>query len=146
MARHSLARRIALGGAVALATLASTALGLSVSMPVHATVDGHVFHHVRIESQACELKVELRFDAPAARYQSRAKDRNYYRFLSQLTFDNGKAVVTHVFGNSGPGERVYRTHYDTGPEGCWAKKKVKFRDFDVVGCRGHGCRLANFAR
>lgn len=132
--------------AVSVLLLAAPALAWSFAFPINAKVNGHEFHHVRVEGAECSLKLKLDFLAPKQGYESRAKNRNRHYFRARLLFDNGKTVTTPVFGNGAPGERTYKYAHDTGGEGCWSKTRVELKDVDFVGCRGEGCKVESFAR
>jgi hypothetical protein len=49
-----------------------------------------------------------------------------------------------VFGNRGPGRRVYTYRHDTSGEDCWAKKEAHVIHVDVEGCRGKTCSVKEF--
>ena len=109
-----------------------------------ATVNDHKFHRIKAEGNECALKVKLSFTAPEREYDSRAKNRNYHRFKARVLFQNGKAIVTPVFGNSAPGKRAYTYTHDTSGEACWAKEKTAVKDIDIEGCRARGCKVKEF--
>jgi hypothetical protein len=120
-------------------------LTLSLSLPAAAasqraalgvSVHGHQFHRVAVEAVDCELRYKLYFRAPAERYPSA---RGYYKFKARIKFHGGQSMTSLVFGNAGPGERVYDRTFDTTAEGCWAKQDLKLLGVDVEACRGRGC-------
>jgi hypothetical protein len=102
-------------------------------------VHEHAMHSVELEAQGCALAYKLSFSAPADGYASRAMNRNYYVFRTRIKFHGGKKVTVPVFGNAGPGERVYERTYDTTAEGCWAKEPQRLMGLDVEACRNRGC-------
>ena len=134
------------GLALAALLVAPVALAWSLDFPIHASVNGHEFDRVRVDSAECTLKLRLDFSAPEKGYDSRAKNRNHHRFKARLLFDNGKAVVTKIFNNRAPGRRTYREGIDTSDGACWGKEKVHLKDVEVVGCRGDKCEVPAFAR
>lgn len=130
--------------AAAVSTVALLASAWELKAPFTATVNGHQFSEIRISNQDCILEVKLYFDAPADKYQSGAKRRNYHQFRAHLSFADNVMVESLVFGNAEPGKRVYTFTKDTAVGGCWAKTKLKLQGVDVQGCRGRGCRVPPF--
>ncbi len=139
--------RFALGGLLA-ATLCSTAAiaaAWELEAPVEFTVNQHLFSGAKVSSDGCSLTVRIDFDAPKEGYSSRVVVRNYYRFQARLKFSENHFVMSPVFFNRGAGRRTYSFTQDTTEAGCWAKKRLKLYDLDIVGCRGKGCRPDPFA-
>ena len=133
-------RRITLLGLSAAVFIAAPAvLAWSQGAEFGATVHGHAFSRVEVESVDCTLNYRLFFDAPAAGYASGARTRNVYLFRSRIDFGSGKSASVPVFANRGPGARVYENHYDSTADGCWVKDKQALRGVKVEGCRGDGC-------
>jgi hypothetical protein len=133
---------VAAGAAVS--TVALLAGAWELKAPFNATVNGHQFSEIQISNQECVLQVKLYFDAPADKYQSGARRRNYHQFRAHLSFADNVMVESEVFGNPAPGKRVYSFTKDTAVGGCWAKQKLKLQGVDVQGCRGIGCRVPPF--
>jgi len=104
-----------------------------------ATVHGHAFSRVEVESSDCKLYYRIYFNAPAEGYSSKATNRNVYLFRSRIDFANDKSAVVPVFANRAPGARVYENSFDSSGEGCWLKDKQQLRGVKVEGCRGDGC-------
>jgi hypothetical protein len=102
-------------------------------------VHEHAMHSVELEAQGCALAYKLSFSAPADGYASRATNRNYYLFRARIKFHSGKKITLPVFGNAGPGERIYERTYDTSGEACWAKEPQRLLGLDVEACRNRGC-------
>jgi hypothetical protein len=121
--------------------LASPAVALAWNQKalLGTRVHEHAMHSVELEAQGCALTYKLSFSAPADGYVSRAANRNYYLFRTRIKFHGGKRITVPVFGNAGPGERVYERTYDTGGEGCWAKEPQRLMGLDVEACRSRGC-------
>lgn len=118
--------------------------GWSNDADVSVTVNGHSFHHVHVAAAECKLEIELLFDAPEKGYSDpKNVVRNYHLFQARVQFAKGQTAESKVFGNSGPGERVYRFEEDTGSS-CWAKDKNTVSKLDVIGCRGRSCDLGSF--
>jgi hypothetical protein len=127
---------------LSFATLVATsavALAWSQKVPFAVKVHDHALHDVELSATDCSLTYKLFFSAPAAGYDSRAENRNYYLFRTRIKLQSGKRVTVPVFGNAGPGERVYERSYDTSGEGCWAKEPQKLLGVDVEACRNRGC-------
>jgi hypothetical protein len=126
---------------VLLTVLASPAVALAWTQkaPFGVKVHDHALHSVELGATECSLDYKLFFNAPAEGYSSRAGNRNYYLFRARIKLQSGKRVTVPVFGNAGPGERVYERSYDTSSEGCWAKEPQKLLGVDVEACRGRGC-------
>jgi hypothetical protein len=115
------------------------------AVPISVTVNGHAFHDAKVVSDGCTLGHELRFEAPATGYADpKNAVRNYHLFQARVTYAKGQKITTRVFGNSGPGERVYRFSEDTTAAGCWGKSPNKIVKLDVIGCRGRVCDLGQF--
>jgi len=119
--------------------LAGAAWAWGQKAEIEVTVHGHTFHTVAVESRDCLLDYKLSFNAPAEVYSAKAEPRNVYAFRSRIDFQDGKAAPIPVFLNRGAGERVYAYHFDTAPEGCWAREVQKLARLRVEGCRGAGC-------
>lgn len=118
--------------------------GWSHDADVSVTVNGHSFHHVHVTATDCKLAFELLFDAPEKGYSDpKNAVRNYHLFQARVQFAKGQTVESKVFGNSAPGERVYRFEEETGSS-CWAKDKNTVSKLDVIGCRGRSCDLGSF--
>jgi len=133
---RSLLRTFALFAVVGSPALA---LAWSQKAPFGVKVHDHALHDVELGATECSLDYRLLFSAPAEGYSSRAENRNYYLFRARIKLQSGKRVTVPVFGNAGPGERVYERSYDTTSEGCWAKEPQKLLGVDVEACRGRGC-------
>lgn len=131
--------------AIGVLLVAAPALAWVFEIQFGATVNGHKFDRIKAEGNECALSVKLWFDAPADEYASKAKNRNYHRFKARVLFQNGKAVVSPVFGNAAPGKRAYTFKVDTSGEACWAKEKTAVKDIDIEGCRARGCKVKEFA-
>jgi hypothetical protein len=132
-------RSAALGVATALLSVAPIAFAWSQSADFGATVHGHAFSRVEVDSTECTLNYRLYFDAPAEAYTSRAPARNVYLFRSRIDFASGKSATVPVFANRAPGARVYENHFDSSGDGCWVKDKQALRGVKVEACRGDGC-------
>jgi len=129
-------------GAVTPTALAAS--GWSHDADVSVRVNGHAFHHVHVNAADCKLSFEILFDAPENGYSDpKNKVRNYHLFQAKVQFAKGQTAESKVFGNSAPGERVYRFEEDTGSS-CWAKDKNTVSKLDVIGCRGRSCDLGAF--
>jgi hypothetical protein len=138
--RHGIA---ALSAAFVLA-LGTPALAWIFDIPFNARVNGHEFTRIKAQSNDCELNLKVWFDAPLKEYQSGAKNRNYHKFRTRVLFQNGKIVISPIYGNRAPGPRVYTFRHDTSGEGCWAKQKVNIKDIDIEGCRARNCKVKDF--
>jgi len=138
-------------GMKARGVLIASAVSLTVSLEAQAdsswaseadvgvTVNGHAFHHVRVEGKECKLSVHLLFDAPEKGYADpRNTVRNYHLFRARVRLAKGQAAESKIFGNAGPGERQY------AGAGCWTKEPGKVVKLDVIGCRGRGCDVGAF--
>src|SRR5260221_13742826 len=119
--------------------LPALALAWTQSADFETHIHGHAFSRVTLETNGCELKVRVLFDAPEAAYKNESPARNFYRFHARIKLDDGRAVETRVFSNSAPGARAYSYVQDTTADACWAKGDHKIRGIDVEGCRGSGC-------
>jgi len=119
--------------------VAPAVLAWSQGADFGATVHGHGFSRVEVESVDCTLNYRIFFNAPADAYASGARARNVYLFRSRIDFASGKSATVPVFANRGPGARVYENHYDSTADGCWVKDKQALRGVKVEGCRGDGC-------
>ncbi len=139
-------QRVAWLVAATLGLVAPVALGWTFGIAIHARVNEHEFTRVGVKSDGCKLSYNLRFTAPESGYSSKSKVRNYHRFRARLLFKNGKAITSEIFANDQPGKRMIYLSHDTEDEACWAKEKVELQDVDVVGCRGKGCKIGQFAR
>jgi len=139
--RHRLLR-IALP--LTVLALSSAALAWDGKAPFTAMVHDHEYHDVALENDGCKVRYRLYFSAPAARYEEKNGVRGYYRFKARIKLHGDKEVTSPVFGNSGPGERVYAAAFDTTSDGCWAKDTQKLAGVDVEGCRGKTCTPAPF--
>jgi len=134
-------RRIPLLGlALAVFVVAPAVLAWSQGADFGATVHGHAFSRVEVESADCTLRYKIFFNAPAEAYASGAPMRNVYLFRSRIDFASGKSATVPVFANRGPGARVYENQYDSTADGCWVKDKQALRGVKIEGCRGDGCR------
>ena len=124
-----------------LALVGSPALAFAWSQkaPFGVKVHDHALHDVELSATECSLNYKLFFSAPAAGYASGAANRNYYLFRARIKLQSGKRIELPIFGNAGPGERVYEKSYDTSGEGCWAKEPQKLLGVDVEACRNRGC-------
>jgi hypothetical protein len=128
-----------------VSTVALAGGGWEDSASLGVTVDGHAFHDVKVVAGGCKLASTLRFEAPAKGYEDpRNPVRNYHLFQARVRFASGRSVDSKVFGNAGPGERIYTFESDTAAAGCWAKEPNKVVKLDVIGCRGHSCDLGAF--
>jgi hypothetical protein len=117
----------------------AVALAWNQKAPFGVRVHDHALHDVALEGSGCSVDYKLFFSAPADGYSSRAENRNYYLFRARIKFQSGKKITLPIFGNAGPGERMYERSYDTTNEGCWAKEQQKLMGVDVEACRGRGC-------
>jgi hypothetical protein len=130
--------------------LATTGVALatepwSSEADVSVTVNGHSFHHARIDGDGCTVKVRLVFDAPEKGYSDPKNTvRNYHRFRARVRLAKGQTVTSRVFSNTVPGERSYTFEEDTTGAGCWSKDPGKLVKVDVIGCRGKDCDLGAF--
>ena len=123
---------------VLLSPVAAWAWTQSAGFETH--IHGHEFSRVTLDSNGCELKVRVLFEAPETAYKNEAPARNFYRFHARIKLDDGRAVETRVFSNSAPGARAYSYVLDTAADACWAKGEHKISGIDVEGCRGAGCK------
>jgi hypothetical protein len=128
-----------LGVAAVVVAVAPAVLAWSQGADFGATVHGHAFSRVEVESADCTLNYRIFFNAPAEGYASGARPRNVYLFRSRIDFASGKSAVVPVFANRAPGARVYENHFDSTADGCWVKDKQALRGVKVEGCRGDGC-------
>lgn len=131
--------------------LAASGAALAADAPwsseadVSVTVNGHSFHHARIDGDACKATVRLVFDAPEKGYSDPKNTvRNYHRFQARVRLAKGQTLTSRVFSNTAPGERSYTFEEDTGGAGCWSREPNKLVKVDVIGCRGKGCDLGSF--
>jgi hypothetical protein len=112
---------------------------------IGVTVNGHSFHHARIDGSGCTVSVRLAFDAPEKGYSDpKNVVRNYHRFRARVRMAKGQIAASKIFGNSGAGERTYSFEDDTSGAGCWSKEPGKLVKVDVIGCRGRGCDVGSF--
>ncbi|HEY8944820.1 MAG TPA: hypothetical protein VIM73_11180 [Polyangiaceae bacterium] len=102
-----------------------------------ARVHGHEFTRVVLRTSNCQIEYSLRFSAPAAAYPR--SGLGYYRFHVRVQLSDGRSIVSPVFGNRAPGERVYTQSFDTTPDGCWASREHKLFGVNVEACRGRTC-------
>jgi hypothetical protein len=131
-------------GALAASTVtlaAGDACAWQQTMPFTASVNGHEFDRVVLRGDGCKVHVELYFSAPAAAYESRAKQRNVHRFVVRVQLADGNALRIGPFTNTAAGPRRHRASQDTSARGCWAKGEPQVRSVNVNGCRGKGCRV-----
>ncbi|HEX4340981.1 MAG TPA: hypothetical protein VH062_33965 [Polyangiaceae bacterium] len=131
--------------------LASSAAALAADGPwvseadVSVHVNGHSFHHARVEGQGCTLSVHLLFDAPENGYSDpKNKVRNYQLFQARVKMAKGQVATSKHFGNAAAGERQYSYDVDTTSDGCWSKAPGKLVKLDVIGCRNRGCDVGAF--
>jgi hypothetical protein len=126
---------------ILLALIASptVALAWSQKAPFGVKVHDHALHDVELSATDCSITYKLFFSAPQEGYSSRAENRNYYLFRTRIKLQSGKKITVPIFGNAGPGERVYERSYDTTGDGCWAKEPQKLLGVDVEACRNRGC-------
>jgi hypothetical protein len=131
--------------------LAATGVALAADAPwsseadVSVTVNGHSFHHARIDGDGCKTTVRLVFDAPEKGYADPKNTvRNYHRFRARIRLAKGQTLTSRVFSNTVPGERSYTFEEDTSAAGCWSKESNKLVKVDVIGCRGKDCDLGTF--
>jgi len=142
--RNMRIRIVALVVAFAGVALASDAAWTSEA-DVSVTVNGHSFHHARVEGDGCKVSVRLVFDAPEKGYSDpKNRVRNYHRFQARVRLAKGQTLTSRVFANTVPGERSYSFDEDTSSAGCWSKEPGKLVKVDVIGCRGQGCDLGSF--
>ena len=120
------------------------ALGWKQGADFETRIHGHEFARVTLESEQCDVKVRVLFNAPEDGYKSEAPARNLYRFHARIKLDDGRAVMSRVFSNSAAGWRAYTYTLDTKPDGCWAKDERKVQGIDIEGCRGAGCKPEPF--
>jgi len=133
-------QRLGALGVLAMATsIAGAALAWSQGADFSATVHGHAFRRVELDTNECTLHYRIFFTAPADAYASNAKTRNVYLFRSRIDFADGKSARVPIFANRGAGERVYENQFDSTGEGCWAKEKHALSGVKVEACRGDGC-------
>lgn len=119
--------------------------GWSSEADIGVTVNGHAFHHARIDGNGCAVTVHLDFDAPEKGYSDpKNLVRNYHRFRARVRLAKGQIVASKIFGNSGSGERKYSFEDDTSAYGCWSREPGKLVKVDVIGCRGRGCDVGSF--
>ncbi len=115
------------------------ALAWSQGADISASVHGHTFKRVEVESAECVLNYRIYFDAPQEAYASAAQTRNVYLFRARIDFASDKSATVPVFANRAPGARMYENHYDSVGDGCWVKDKQALRRVKVEACRGDGC-------
>jgi hypothetical protein len=125
---------------LALLCVAPVAFVWSQDAEFSATVHGHAFKRVVVESKDCVLDYRIYFDAPADAYASPAKARDVYLFRARIDFASGKSATVPVFANRESGARMYENHFDSAGDGCWVKDKQALRGVKVEGCRGDGCK------
>lgn len=137
-------RSVALLLAISASALAADS-GWSSEADVGVTVNGHSFHHAKVEGNGCHVSVHLAFDAPEKGYADPKNTvRNYHRFRARAKLAKGQIVASGIFGNAGAGERTYSFEDDTTNAGCWSKEPGKLVKLDVIGCRGRGCDVGSF--
>lgn len=137
-------RTLAFVAAVSPVALAEDAPWTSEA-DVSVTVNGHSFHHARVEGAGCNVSVTLSFDAPDKGYSDpKNLVRNYHQFRARVRFAKGQTVTSKVFGNKAAGERTYSFTDDTSADGCWSKQPGKLVKVDVIGCRQRGCDVGAF--
>lgn len=124
---------------LALVASPTVALAWSQKAPFGVKVHDHALHDVELAATDCSITYKLFFTAPSEGYSSRAENRNYYLFRTRIKLQSGKTITAPIFGNAGPGERVYEKRYDTTGDGCWAKEPQKLLGVDVEACRNRGC-------
>ena len=106
-----------------------------------ATVHGHAFDQIEVESDGCSLRGALYFTAPEGAYADKKNEvRNHYRFRARIEFAD-RSFKTGIFTNDKPGRRRFRYVHDTSGEGCWAKQTQKLRGVHVDGCRNRACKV-----
>ncbi|HTQ03724.1 MAG TPA: hypothetical protein VMI54_07695 [Polyangiaceae bacterium] len=132
-------RTVAFGFGAAVLSVVSVAWAWSQGAEITATVHGHAFTRVVVESADCVLHYRIYFDAPQDAYASAARTRNVYLFRARIDFASGKAATAPVFANRAPGARMYENRYDSAGDGCWVKDQQALRRLEVEGCRGDGC-------
>ena len=119
--------------------------GWSSEADVGVHVNGHDFHHVKVDAHECTLTMHVDFDAPEKGYSDpRNAVRNYHRFQARVKFGKGQTVTSQVFSNASPGAHSFTFDHDTASDGCWAKEPNHVVKLDVIGCRGKGCDLGAF--
>ncbi|HEX3596608.1 MAG TPA: hypothetical protein VHU80_15965 [Polyangiaceae bacterium] len=127
------------------ATALAGDVGWSNEADVSVRVNGHSFHHARIDAQGCSVSVHVLFDAPESGYSDpKNRVRNYHLFQARVKLAKGQVVTSKIFGNSGAGERTYSYESDTTADGCWSKDPGKLVKLDVIGCRGRNCDVGSF--
>jgi hypothetical protein len=138
-------RQLLLGWSVAtLALTASVAWAWGSSARLNASVWGHQFSEVEVQSSGCVVITKLAYTAPAKAYKSRLEGMNHYRFRARLRFASGKMAVSPGFSSTAPGSSRHDYRFDTKAEGCWGKHKQVLRGVDVTGCRGEKCTIEPF--
>lgn len=134
-----MSRSTAAGLVASSLLIARVAFAWSQNAEFSASVHGHAFQRVEVESRDCVLDYRIYFDAPADGYTSPAKARDVYLFRTRIDFASGKSATVPVFANRAPGARVYENHFDSTSDGCWVKDKQALRGVKVEACRGDGC-------
>jgi hypothetical protein len=131
--------------------LVATGAALAADAPwsseadVSVKVNGHSFHHARVDGDGCKVVVRLVFDAPANGYSDPKNTvRNYHRFQARVRLAKGQVLTSRVFSNTVAGERSYTFEQDTSGAGCWSREPNKLVKVDVIGCRGKACDLGSF--
>src|SRR5215471_18897958 len=143
MERRSRIRALVFSMLAASAALADS--GWSSEADIGVTVNGHAFHHARIDGNGCAISVRLSFDAPEKGYSDpKNVVRNYHLFRARVRLAKGQTVTSKIFGNSAPGERTYSFTEDTSAAGCWSREPGKIVKLDVIGCRGRSCDVGSF--
>jgi hypothetical protein len=107
--------------------------------PFRVKVHGHLFDRAVLTSDQCVIQLALYFSAPSESYSNSEEKQNHYRFRARVKFDSGQQRITPIFINHGSGLRVYKTQFDTAPDGCWARTEQKLEAVDVEGCRRRKC-------
>ncbi|HEU5077434.1 MAG TPA: hypothetical protein VFU02_24750 [Polyangiaceae bacterium] len=108
-----------------------------------ATVWGHRFSEVSVESKDCTVAVRIKYDAPANAYRSRLDGMNHYRFRARARFASGAKAEGPVFGSTKAGAGLHTYNVDTG-QACWGREKQSLVAVDVEGCRGATCQVEPF--
>ena len=122
---------------LAVLSLPALAWAWTQQAPFNARIHDHEFRKVILESSDCVFRYKLYFSAPAEKYPA-AKPQTY-RFHGRIKLLSGQTVMSPVFHNTAPGDRMYKGAHDTSGEGCWAKEAQKPIGVSVEGCRGKTC-------
>jgi hypothetical protein len=138
-------RKLLVASVVSGVLLAATVvLAWTQEAPIDVTVHSHNFHTVKVSTDNCTIKASLWFSAPQEGYSSRYANQNHFRFRARIALSEDKLLISPVFSNRGPGERVYRFEQDTTSDGCWAKTPHKVFRVEVDGCRSRACEIPAF--